>query len=48
MGKHTNHEMASEQEPTEHGDAYDFAQGVNLSKALSDAEDMKVGLKSIL
>tara|TARA_R100000027_G_C2249760_1_gene94043 strand:+ start:2036 stop:3160 length:1125 start_codon:yes stop_codon:yes gene_type:complete len=39
-------EMASEQEPTEHGDAYDFAQGVNLSlKRYLDAEDMKVGLK---
>ena len=39
-------EMANEQEPTEHGDAYDFAQSVNLSlKRYLDAEDMKVGLK---
>ena len=39
-------EMAGEQEPTEHGDAYDFAQSVNLSlKRYLDAEDMKVGLK---
>ena len=39
-------EMASEQEPTAHGDAYDFAQSVNLSlKRYLDAEDMKVGLK---
>ena len=38
--------MAGEQEPTEHGDAYDFAQSVNLSlKRYLDAEDMKVGLK---
>ena len=39
-------EMAGEQEPTAHGDAYDFAQSVNLSlKRYLDAEDMKVGLK---
>ena len=39
-------DMANEQEPTEHGDAYDFAQSVNLSlKRYLDAEDMKVGLK---
>ena len=39
-------DMANEQEPTEHGDAYDFAQNVNLSlKRYLDAEDMKVGLK---
>ena len=34
---------ASEVEPREHGEAYDFAQGVNLSlKRYLDAEDMKV------
>ena len=39
-------EMAGEQEPTEHGEAYEFAQSVNLSlKRYLDAEDMKVGLK---
>jgi hypothetical protein len=39
-------DLAGEQEPTEHGDAYDFAQNVNLSlKRYLDAEDMKVGLK---
>ncbi len=39
-------ELVGEQEPTAHGDAYDFAQGVNLSlKRYLDAEDMKVGLK---
>lgn len=35
-----------EVEPTEHGDAYDFAQSVNLSlKKYLDAEDMKVNVK---
>ena len=39
-------EGVGELEPTAHGDAYDFAQGVNLSlKKYLDAEDMKVGLK---
>ena len=39
-------ELVGELEPTAHGDAYDFAQGVNLSlKRYLDAEDMKVGLK---
>ena len=35
-------DMANEQEPTEHGDAYDFAQNVNRIKRYLDAEDMKV------
>lgn len=39
-------EGVGEVDPTSHGDAYDFAQGVNLSlKKYLDAEDMKVGLK---
>ena len=37
---------AAEEESTSHGDAYDWAQNVNLSlKRYLDAEDMKVGLK---
>jgi hypothetical protein len=36
-------EGVGEIEPTSHGDAYDFAQGVNLSlKRYLDAQDMKV------
>jgi hypothetical protein len=39
-------EGAAEEEPTSHGEAYDWAQNVNLSlKRYLDAEDMKVGLK---
>jgi hypothetical protein len=39
-------EGAAEEEATSHGDAYDWAQNVNLSlKRYLDAEDMKVGLK---
>jgi hypothetical protein len=35
-----------EVEPREHGDAYDFAQGVNLSlKRYLDAENMKVNVQ---
>lgn len=38
-------EGVGEVEPTEHGDAYDFAQGVNLSlKRYLDAQDMKVSV----
>lgn len=39
-------EGVGEVEPTAHGDAYDFAQSVNLSlKRYLDAEDMKVQVK---
>ena len=38
-------EGVGEVEPTEHGDAYDFAQSVNLSlKRYLDAQDMKVSI----
>lgn len=38
-------EGVGEVEPTEHGDAYDYAEGVNLSlKRYLDAQDMKVGI----
>lgn len=38
-------EGVGEVEPTAHGDAYDYAEGVNLSlKRYLDAQDMKVGI----